>query len=63
MKKIDELQEKKQELKKRISFLLQNFYDENGCCEISIKNIYHYDLLPNGEKRLIGIDLNVDIQI
>lgn len=63
MKKTEELKQKVDELKKRISFLLDEFNSENGQCEIEIDLKYHYSVNGGGEKIFLGREIYVTVKI
>lgn len=63
MKRTEELQQKINELKKRISFLIDEFNLENGESEIVIELSYTYAISGGGKKVCIGRDLDVYIKI
>ena len=63
MKKTEELQEKINELKKRISVLIDEFNLENGESEIVLDLNHTYALSGGGKKVCIGRYLDVYIKI
>lgn len=63
MKLTEQLKEKQKELKKRISFLIDEFCLENGDCEIQIDISHDYVILPDNTKRLCGKTIDVNFKI